>query len=110
MLLTVIVIRNYCVFKFEPSGDLRSKSQRKVYLQIVLKSTTFVKLTWVIINCKDSRSRIFNQIQMPASETSRYRGSRLRRSPLAIRDRLVGKSISLSTETQYRDGAIKSLE
>jgi hypothetical protein len=33
MLLTVIVIRNYSVLKFEPSGNLQSKSQRKVYLQ-----------------------------------------------------------------------------
>ena len=33
MLLTVIVIRNYCVLKFEPSGNLQLKSQRKVYLQ-----------------------------------------------------------------------------
>ena len=84
MLLTVIVIRDYCVFKFEPSGDLRSKSQRKIYLQIELKSTTFVKLTCVIINCNNFRARIFNQIQIHASERSRSRGSRLRRSSLAI--------------------------
>ena len=54
--------------------------------------TTFVKLTCVISNCNNFRARIFNQIQIPASETSRSLGSRLRRSPLAIRDRLVGKS------------------
>ena len=56
------------------SGDLRSKIQRKVYLQIELKSTTFVKLTCVIINCNNFCARIFNQIQIPASETSRSRG------------------------------------
>ena len=33
-------------------------------------------------------------IAIPARETSRSLGSRLRRSPLAIRDRLVGKSRS----------------
>ena len=82
----VIVIRNYCAYKFEPSGDIRSKSQRKVYFP------TFVKLTCVISNCNNFRARIFNQIQIPASGTSRSRGSRLRRSPLASRDRLVGKS------------------
>jgi hypothetical protein len=54
-----------------------------------------VKLTCVIINRNNFRARIFNQIQIPARETSRSLGSRLRRSPLAIRDRLVGKSSSL---------------
>ena len=84
MFLTVIVIRNYCVFKFEPSGDLESKSQRKVYLQIELKSTTFVKLTCVISNCNNFRARIFNQIQIPASETSRSRGFVAHRSLFEI--------------------------
>ena len=51
-----------------------------------------MKLTCVIINRNNFRARIFNQIQIPARETSRSLGSRLRRSPLAIRDRLVGKS------------------
>ena len=87
MLLTVIVIRNYCVLKFEPSGNLQSKSQRKVYLQNWVE----MWLTCVIINLNHFRARIFNQIQIPARETSRSLGSRLRRSPLAIRDRLVGK-------------------
>jgi hypothetical protein len=52
-----------------------------------------VKLTCVIINRNNFRARIFNQIQIPARETSWSLGSRLCRSPLAIRDRLVGKSI-----------------
>jgi hypothetical protein len=52
-----------------------------------------VKLTCVIINRNNFRARNFNQIQIPARETSRSLGSRLRLSPLAIRDRLVGKSI-----------------
>ena len=51
-----------------------------------------MKLTCVIINRNNFRARIFNQIQIPARETSRSLGARLRRSPLAIRDRLVGKS------------------
>ena len=51
-----------------------------------------MKLTCVIINRNNFRARIFNQIQIPARETSRSLGSQLRRSPLAIRDRLVGKS------------------
>ena len=97
MLLTVIVIRNCCVLKLEPSGNLRSKSQRKSIYKIELKSTTFVTLTCVIINCNNFRARIFNQIQIPAREKSRSLGSRLRRSPLAIRDRLVGKSNHIDT-------------
>ena len=68
------------------------KVKGKSIYKIELKSTTFVKLTCVIINRNNFRARIFNQIQIPARETSRSLGSRLRRSPLAIRDRLVGKS------------------
>jgi hypothetical protein len=55
-----------------------------------------MKLTCVIINRNNFRARIFNQIKIPARETSRSLGSRLRRSPLAIRDRLVGKSIAVA--------------
>ena len=69
------------------------KVKGKSIYKIELKSTTFVKLTYVIINRNNFRARIFNQIQIPARETSRSLGSRLGRSPLAIRDRLVGKSI-----------------
>ena len=68
------------------------KVKGKSIYKIELKSTTFVKLTCVIINRNNFRARILNQIQIPARETSRSLGSRLRRSPLAIRDRLVGKS------------------
>jgi hypothetical protein len=66
------------------SKIVRSKSQRKVYLQIELKSTTFVKLTCVISNCNNFRTRIFNQIQIPASETSRARGFAAHRSLFKI--------------------------
>jgi hypothetical protein len=49
------------------SGDLRSKSQRKVYLQIELKSTTYY-ITCVIINCNNFRARILNQIHILLQE------------------------------------------
>ena len=60
------------------------KVKGKSIYKIELKSTTFVKLTCVIINCNNFRARIFNQIQIPARETSRSLGSRLRRSLFEI--------------------------
>ena len=86
------------------------KVKGKSIYKIELKSTTFVKLRCVIINCNNFRARIFNQIQIPARETSRSRGSQLRRSPLAIRDRLVGKSIADTSDISILQQRRNALE
>ena len=60
------------------------KVKGKSIYKIELKSTTFVKLTCVIINRNNFRARIFNQIQIPARETSRSRGFAAHRSLFEI--------------------------
>jgi hypothetical protein len=60
------------------------KVKGKSIYKIELKSTTFVKLTCVVINRNNFRARIFNQIQIHVRETSRSLGFAAHRSLFEI--------------------------